>query len=450
VAACGFVALEPWHGPTVLALSEQHGVDAADLPALPLIALGLALSRSRARVARSRRRWWAGAHAAGASAIVLGALLLAGILFPRAGSPLIPAGGGTFGRTTQHVDGPRAEPVGRWTHLAVTYDGAAYRLYVDGREASSRSASGAILSTTDPLWIGGNRPYGEYFRGVIDEVRVYGRALGPSEVRAAMSTPIASRAGPDSAGLVAAYAFDAGDGRTAADASGNGNTGTIRGASWTSAGRFGRGMRFDRAGEVVRVPASAALNLRAAMTLMAWIRPSESQSGWRTVLARQTDAYFLTAGGGRDSTRLLDRLDHLRFVLVILLIASLGLALARGDAAWGMGRWRWHGPVALFVAGSLVDVAFAPSDTLVGPALVAIWCAATWSHRDERVTMYVLSAAFAAATILSVVDPAALPLPRDAGGVVRSVALGLWLAAAGLLSLRHSRRATPAGPPAEF
>jgi hypothetical protein len=444
VAACGFVALEPWHGPTVLTLSEQHGVDAADLPALPLIALGLAVARSRVRVARSPWKWRASAPAVAATAIVLGALLFGGILSPRIGSPLIPAGGGTFGRTTQHVDGPRAEPVGRWTHLAVTYDGATYRLYVNGRQASSRSASGAILSTTDPLWIGGNRPYGEYFHGVIDEVRLYGRALGPSEVRAAMATPIASRGGRNSAGLVAAYPFDAGGGRTAVDASGKGNTGAIRGASWTSAGRFGRGMRFDGAGEVVRVPGSAALNLGTAMTLMAWIRPSETQSGWRTVLARQTDAYFLTAGGGRQGARRLGRLDHLRFVLVILLIASLGLALARGHGTWGMRRRRWHLPVALFLAGSLVDVAFAPSDTLIGPTLVAIWCAATSSHRDERLSLYVLSAAFAAATMLSVADPAALPLPREAGGVVRSAALGLLLAAAGVLSLRGSRRAMPA------
>ena len=63
----------------------------------------------------------------------------------------------------------------------MTYNGAALRLYVDGTETSSRSVSGEILKTSDPLWIGGNRPYGEYFRGVIDEVRVYDRALNPRD-----------------------------------------------------------------------------------------------------------------------------------------------------------------------------------------------------------------------------------------------------------------------------
>jgi hypothetical protein len=36
------------------------------------------------------------------------------------------------------------------------------------------------------------------------------------------------------AGLVAAYAFDEGSGPTAADASGNGNAGTLVNATWTA------------------------------------------------------------------------------------------------------------------------------------------------------------------------------------------------------------------------
>jgi concanavalin A-like lectin/glucanase superfamily protein len=441
VAAGVFLLLEPWHGPVVLALSEQHGVDAGDLPVLVLMALAVAGLRARAR----DRRRWAGGRVAIALAIVLGAVLLAGVLDPRVGSQLVPAGGGTFDGNTLQAGGVRGEQVGRWSYLAVTYDGAAVRLYVDGVEVSSRSASGPILRTRDPLWIGGNRPYGEYFRGVIDEVRVYGRALGPAEARAAMSTPIGGR-GTRAPGLVAAYAFDAGRGRSADDASGHGNAGAIQGARWTSSGRFGRGMRFDGAGEVVRVPASASLDLGRAMTLTAWIKPSEQQSGWRTVVARQTDAYTLMAGGGRENAGRLEAIDRLRFVIVILLLAWMGVVLARGRVPWASGRSRWYWPLALFVAGSLVDVAFAPSDTLIGPALVALWWGATSSHRDERVIMYVLSGAFAALTIVATTDQASLPLPFDDGGVVRSATLGLLLATVGLLSLRHGRRGRPAGP----
>ena len=158
---------------------------------------------------------------------------------------------------------------------------------------SSRATTGTILRTTDPLWIGGNRPYGEYFQGLIDEVRVYDRALSAAEVRAEMSRPIRSARATSAPGLVAAYAFDRGSGTLAADTSGRGNGGAISGATWTTHGRYGGALRFAGTDELVRVPASASLDLSGAMSLSAWIRPSESQAGWRTILHRQTDAYFL-------------------------------------------------------------------------------------------------------------------------------------------------------------
>jgi hypothetical protein len=46
-AACAVVLWELWHGPVLLPLSVHHGVDAGDLPALPLLALAVALIRRR-------------------------------------------------------------------------------------------------------------------------------------------------------------------------------------------------------------------------------------------------------------------------------------------------------------------------------------------------------------------------------------------------------------------
>ncbi|MGZ5312109.1 MAG: LamG-like jellyroll fold domain-containing protein, partial [Solirubrobacterales bacterium] len=45
-------------------------------------------------------------------------------------------------------------------------------------------------TTDNPLWIGGNSPYGEYFQGLIDEVRVYDRALSQADIQADMNAPI--------------------------------------------------------------------------------------------------------------------------------------------------------------------------------------------------------------------------------------------------------------------
>jgi PKD repeat protein len=77
-----------------------------------------------------------------------------------------------------------------WTHLAVTYDKATLRLYVNGVEASSVAYTGDIVTSANPLQIGGDGIYGQYFQGLIDEVRVYNRALNPSEIQADMNTAV--------------------------------------------------------------------------------------------------------------------------------------------------------------------------------------------------------------------------------------------------------------------
>lgn len=70
----------------------------------------------------------------------------------------------------------------RWTHLAATYNGSTQRLYVNGVEVGSRSQNGAITLSSGALRIGGNSVWGSYFRGYIDEVRVYNRALTQAEI----------------------------------------------------------------------------------------------------------------------------------------------------------------------------------------------------------------------------------------------------------------------------
>jgi hypothetical protein len=73
---------------------------------------------------------------------------------------------------------------------------------------------------------------------------------------------------------VAAYSFDQGSGTVVSDASGNGHTvDLVNGPTWT-AGRYGSALTFDGSNDrgVVRVY-DAALDLPAALTLSAWIRP---------------------------------------------------------------------------------------------------------------------------------------------------------------------------------
>ena len=85
---------------------------------------------------------------------------------------------------------PSAITLNAWTHLAATYDGATLRLFVNGTQVTSRALTGSIVSSTQPLRIGGNQVWGEYFAGLIDEIRVYNRALSAAEIQTDMNTPV--------------------------------------------------------------------------------------------------------------------------------------------------------------------------------------------------------------------------------------------------------------------
>jgi Concanavalin A-like lectin/glucanases superfamily len=437
-AACWIFLSDPWHGPTLLSLSPSHGIDAGDLPGLALLALALAAARRLTRGSGSTgplRRL-----AGPASAIVLGGLLLAALLPDPTPTPLLPAAGGTFRGATLHTDGQQADPLRRWSHLAVTYDGTVLKLFVNGDQVSSRATRGAIRSTPDPLWIGANHPYGEYFHGLIDEVRIYDRALSRSALRTEMATPIGSATGPTTRGLVAAWAFDRGSGRRAADASGAGNDGTLIGPTWTTRGRFGHALRFDGAGAAVRVPASSSLDLSEAMTLSAWIRPAGSQAGWRTVVHRQTDAYFLMAGGGGGISPSPTVSDGVRAALAVGAAACLCMALVAGWAPWLDASVSWWPPITLFLAGSAVDVWVSGPGTVIGPTLVAIWCAFTTRRHAVAMSMFVVAAVLTGVTVVALASQTGYELARGGGGVARSAALGLVLVASGMAGV--SRRGT--------
>ena len=77
---------------------------------------------------------------------------------------------------------PRRCRCGQWTHLAATYGASRLRLYVNGTEVSSAPSGGRIRRSGAPLRIGGTSVGGDWFKGVIDEVRIYRRALSPKEI----------------------------------------------------------------------------------------------------------------------------------------------------------------------------------------------------------------------------------------------------------------------------
>jgi hypothetical protein len=420
--AAAIVLLQQWHGAIILAISPSHGVDAGDLLAIPFLVVAVAVAR------RGLPQSAAGGISLTASALALGGLLLLAGVIPGEGGPLVPAGGSTLNGTIRQTFAKNAVAPDRWTSLAYVYDGNRERLYIDGRMVAANAAQGRIQVTRNPLWIGGNQPYGEHFYGRIDEVRVYDRALSGREIRRDMTTGV-----HPARGLVTAYGFDAVSGAEARDASGHGNVGTIFGAA-RARGRFGSALDFDGQGALGRVPPSPSLDLTRGITLSAWVRPSAGQDGWRTVVQRQTDAYFLATSSARLDSGGFQ--DTFRIALFVVLGAWLCAAVATGRGPTTAARRRtWWLPPLLFVAGAFVDASFAPSGTLFCCILVALWLAVTAPHRFERAGLIIAASVCSVVTYVGLRDAGglSLALERNEGATARAVTLGALLVLAALL-----------------
>lgn len=94
------------------------------------------------------------------------------------------------GGTDKLVTGTEKLPLKQWTHIAATYNGFFLRLYVNGNEVSSTQASGAMPASGSMLRLGGSPALGQYFNGLLDEIRIYNRALTKQEIQTDMAAPI--------------------------------------------------------------------------------------------------------------------------------------------------------------------------------------------------------------------------------------------------------------------
>jgi hypothetical protein len=80
---------------------------------------------------------------------------------------------------------------GTWHHVAGTYDGTTLRIYVDGELQPTYGAEshvGVIANTATSVSIGRDNDSGgrRYYNGLIDDVRIYDRALSDAEILAVM------------------------------------------------------------------------------------------------------------------------------------------------------------------------------------------------------------------------------------------------------------------------
>ena len=144
--------------------------------------------------------------------------------------------------------------INAWHHVAMVYDGAHVHFYLDGvPEPHASNDIGTMLVRDTPVVIGQAGPgkLNEYFVGLVDEVKLFTRALGEAEVGAECGCPIVHPLRASSSGALDAY-YSFND-RTAADQSGHGYDGVWEGQESYAEGKPGNGKAaaFDGASRIV-------------------------------------------------------------------------------------------------------------------------------------------------------------------------------------------------------
>jgi len=136
---------------------------------------------------------------------------------------------------------------GKWIHVALVSKGERRRIYVDGKLSADDELE-AVADHKGWMFKVGHTAgdFGGRFKGLIDELRVYSRAMSAGQVKAA-------RDKPDAAGLVLHWPFE-GD---CSDASGSRNSATKTSNCSFVAGKTGKALRLTGNGYAMFQPGTA-------------------------------------------------------------------------------------------------------------------------------------------------------------------------------------------------
>jgi hypothetical protein len=178
-------------------------------------------------------------------------------------------------------------PESTWTHIAGTYDGTTWKIYFNGALDNEKD-DGPIVETTRNLLIGAvdiNGTPGQFWKGKLDDVRLYNYALDSTEVAALAMMG-------SSAGLVGHWKLDESSGSTAHDSSPIGNDGALTnmspGSDWVT-GKIDGCLDFDGNNDRVIVADHDTLDDTQFLTISVWAYPTVLDGNPRCPVSKRID-----------------------------------------------------------------------------------------------------------------------------------------------------------------
>jgi hypothetical protein len=210
-----------------------------------------------------------------------------------------------------------------WHHIAMSFNSGVNNgtlIYIDG--VLKLTTTMTISSQEHPFTIGSVvDPYGQFYTGSIDDVRVWNVARSQTEIQNNMNSELSGT----ETGLVAYYPFNqgvaAGDNtsittvtdKTANALNGNLNnlaktgatsnfvTGKVSSPIITKSTNLGNALDFDGVNDFVNCGTNSILNLKSSMTIELWIKPAQNMgvNKWDRLIHKDwPTGYFFGGKGG--------------------------------------------------------------------------------------------------------------------------------------------------------
>jgi len=243
----------------------------------------------------------------------------------------------------------------KFQHVVAVRDTTSKKIniYIDGSLTDSISYTYTPAESKEPLWIGQYHFSDKWFKGLIDELRIYDRTLSADEIKEHFQEKQHVQIREEAENLAGLWIPEISVNTSKLkDLSRWGNHGNIKGASWKWVDPGVWALEFDGIDNRVEVPDSPSLDMTDELTAMAWVNPVSKMvvGGWEGIVQKYSGVggYMLTFPYGADTN-------------VLLYLKSGDKLKSLSTAALPLNKWSFVAGVFrrpdgwLYLNGNLVD-----------------------------------------------------------------------------------------------